>query len=95
MQLYWYVVPAGIAYIWYMVLGPPTTLYTHACVLGVCTRSTRTAILLPGLSVLYSTHVLMECLNLGVVVVVALLGMHSLVVCSRALYGSNLYLELV
>ena len=37
----------------------------------------------------------MECLNLGVVVLVALLGIHSLVVCSRALYGSNLYLELV
>ena len=48
-----------------------------------------------GLSVLYSTHVLLEAMNLGVVVLVALLAVHSLVLCSRALYGCNLYLELV
>ena len=47
------------------------------------------------MSLLYTTHVLMETLNLSIVVLVTLLGMHSIVLCSRALYGSNLYLELV
>ena len=51
--------------------------------------------LLPSMSMLYSTHILMESLNLAVVVLVAMLGMHSIQVVSRALYGSNLYLELV
>ena len=51
--------------------------------------------LLQGLSLLYSTHVMLESMNLGVVLLVSALATHSLVVCSRALYGSNLYLELV
>ena len=51
--------------------------------------------LVQTLAVLYSTHVLLECLNLGVVVLVSLLAIHSVVVSSRALYGTNLYVELV
>jgi hypothetical protein len=34
-------------------------------------------------------------MNLGVVVLVAMMALHSLVVCCRALYGCNLHLELV
>ena len=51
--------------------------------------------LLQSLAILYSTHVLLECLNLGVVVLVSLLAIHGMVVSSRALYTSNLYVELV
>ena len=48
-----------------------------------------------SLGVLYSTHSLLEGMNMGVVMMVSLLATHSLVLCSRALYGCNLYLELV
>ena len=51
--------------------------------------------LVGGLGVLYSTHSLLEGMNMGVVMMVSLLATHSLVLCTRALYGCNLYLELV
>ena len=51
--------------------------------------------LVGSLGVLYSTHSLLEGMNMGVVMMVSLLATHSLVLCSRALYGCNLYLELV
>nr|QHQ98639.1 cytochrome c oxidase subunit 2 [Lacrimia lanifica] len=51
--------------------------------------------LLQGLAVLYCTHSLLECMNIGVVLLVSILALHAMVVCSRALYGSNLYVELV
>jgi len=48
-----------------------------------------------GLSVLYSTHALLESMNMGVVMLVSSMAIHSCLLCSRALYGSNLQLELV
>ena len=48
-----------------------------------------------GLSVLYATHVILECMNLGVVILVAAMTAHAMVIPCRALYGTNLYLELV
>ena len=48
-----------------------------------------------GLSILYGTHVLLEAMNLGVVLMVSTMGIHSITICARALYGNNLYLELV
>ena len=48
-----------------------------------------------GLSVLYSTHVLLESMNLGIVVMVGTMSIHAMVLAARALYGTNLYLELV
>ena len=44
---------------------------------------------------MYSSHVLLESMNIGVVVLIVLLATHSLVICSRALYTCNIYLELV
>ena len=51
--------------------------------------------LVGGLGILYTTHSLLEGMNMGVVMMVTILATHSLVICTRALYGSNLYLELV
>jgi len=45
--------------------------------------------------VLYSTHVLLESMNLGIVVMVSTMAIHAMVLSARALYGTNLYLELV
>lgn len=53
------------------------------------------SILSQGLSVLYSTHVLLESMNLGIVVMVGTMSIHAMVLAARALYGTNLYLELV
>ena len=55
----------------------------------------RSSLLLHGLSVLYCTHSLLECMNIGVVLLVSILAMHAMVLCSRAMYGANLYVELV
>ena len=48
-----------------------------------------------SIGMLYATHVLLESMNLGVVLLVSTLALHAMVVPCRALYGSNLYLELV
>ena len=45
--------------------------------------------------VLYTTHCLLEGMNLGVVLLVSLVATHSMVLATRGLYGCNLYLELV
>lgn len=68
----------------------PLLVYTTTVVLGL-----RTTILSQGLSILYGTHVLLESMNMGVVLMVSTMGIHSMTVCARALYGNNLYLELV
>ena len=48
-----------------------------------------------SMTMLYATHVLLESMNLGVVLLVSTMALHALAVSCRALYGSNLYLELV
>ena len=53
------------------------------------------SMLAQSISMLYSTHVLLESMNLGVVLMVSTMALHALAVSCRALYGSNLYLELV
>jgi len=52
-------------------------------------------VLLQQLVVLYSTHAVVECLNLGIVLVVSLTGLHAMVLSSREQYTANLYVEVV
>ena len=47
------------------------------------------------MSMIYSTHAMLEASNVAVVVFIASCAMHSLCLSSRALFTLNLYVELV
>ena len=53
------------------------------------------SILLSGLLVLYTTHSLVETLNLAIICYVVGVGLHGVCTCSRVLYTLSVYVEMI